>query len=427
MKFSSIRFSFLLFIFFLTSVVLSGQGLPTASPEEVGLSSERLDKLTDLIQGYVDDDTLPGAVVLVARKGRAVYFESFGETNLETGQAMPKDALFRIMSMTKAVTSVAVMMLYEEGHFLLDEKISKYIPEFENPQVIVQDDDGDPFTYETVPARNEITIRHLLTHTSGITYRFFQEEPFATLYAEAGVSDGIESQKGTVGEAMRRLGRLPLRNHPGEAWAYGLSTDVLGYLVELVSGKKLDEFVRERIFQPLEMEDTYFYLPEEKMNRLATIYTPGESGGGLVKLSTVENRVEGGTYFSGGGGLISSAPDYLRFTQMLLNGGELEGARILGRKTVELMTTNQIGDLPLYWDFLKGHRWGLGFALHQGSAYSGRIGSVGEFRWAGYYHTFFWVDPEEEVIGILMSQVFPNLHLDVYSKFRVLTYQSIVD
>ncbi len=379
-----------------------------------------------MMQGYVDDETLPGAVVLISRKGRTAYFESFGKASLESGQAMQKDSLFRIMSMTKPVTSVAVMMLYEEGHFLLDEKISKYIPEFENPQVIVQDDDGDPFTYDTVPANREITIRHLLTHTSGLSYQFFGEEPITTLYSESGVDDGTELIEGTVGDKMRILGKLPLKSHPGEAWQYGLSTDVLGYLVEVVSGMSLDQFFRQRIFQPLGMKDTYFYLPKEKRSRLASLYTPKE-GGGFKDMKLKEAFAGEGTYFSGGGGLISSASDYLRFSQMLLNGGELEGKRLLGRKTIELMVINHIGDLSLPWDFLKGYRWGLGFALHQGPKYSGTIGSAGEYRWAGYYHTFYWIDPEEELIGIMMSQVWPNMHLDVYPKLRVMVYQSIID
>jgi len=369
---------------------------------------------------------LPGAVVLLARRGHTVYDESFGHENLEEGRPMKKNALFRIMSMTKPVTSVAVMMFYEEGLFLLDDKISRFIPEFENPVVIVQDDDGDPFTYETVPAHNEITIRHLLTHTSGLSYQFHQEEPIASIYAQAGVDDGTEFIEGTVGEKMRILGKLPLQHQPGEAWQYGQSTEVLGYMVEVISGMTLVEFFRQRIFEPLGMDDTYFYLPEEKRNRLVVLYTQREEGG-LKRMKINEAPPGGGTYFSGGGGLISSASDYLRFTQMLLNGGELEGARILGRKTVEFMTVNHIGEFSLSWDFLKGYRWGLGFALHEGPEASGEIGSAGEYRWAGYYHTFFWVDPQEELIGILMSQVFPNMHLDVYPKMRVMVYQAIVD
>ena len=349
---------------------------------------------------------------------------------------MENDAIYRIASMTKAITSVALMMLYEEGKFLLDDPVSKYIPEFKDPKVLIvyRPEDSRFQSYTLEPAKSEITIRQLLTHTSGISYGFWGRPYIAEMYRKAGISDGLVQTDGTIGDMVKKLAKMPLISQPGEVWHYGLSLDVAGYLVEYFSGQTLQDFFHERIFAPLGMKDTYFFLPQDKIKRLTQVYVPKE-GGGIAKLPE-EIQTEGDTiystsyhykgpqtYFSGGAGLVSTADDYYRFLQMMLNRGELNGHRLLGRKTVELMTVNQIGDLKT---FTKGYKFGLGFAVHQGPEYSGRIGSAGEYRWGGFFNTGFWVDPEEDLICIVMTQT-RRILTDIQDKFRVMSYQAIVD
>lgn len=415
------------------------QALPEVSPGEVGISASRLKRLEDFVRGLVEREELAGAVTLIARHGKIAQWQAYGWSDREEKIPMKPDTLFRIASMTKPVTSVAVMILYEEGHFLLNDPISWYIPAFREPRVLVpapaHDLSAPP--YRTEPARREITIRDLLTHTSGISYRFLNRRHLVDLYREAEISDGLAPPDETVAGMVQRLARLPLAGHPGEVWEYGLSTDVLGYLVEVVSGKSLEEFFRERIFQPLGMVDTHFYPPPEKCARLAAVYSPGESRG-LQRVRqdpvrrgeaiySVQRPCEGPSkYFSGGAGLVSTASDYARFLQMLLDNGELEGVRILSPKTVELITTNHIGDLRL-WNTDNGRKFGLGFSILVDLGRSGEVGSPGSFGWGGFYHTHFWVDPVEDLIGIFLSQLYPHSHLQVRQKFEVLTYQALVD
>jgi len=410
-----------------------GQGLPAAHPEEVGLSSQRLERIDKLMQDYVDRGQVAGVIALIARQGKVAYCKSFGV--MDEGKPMRADTIFRIASMTKPITSVAVMILLEEGRILLNDPLSKYLPEFKNPQVLVSDGPGEG-QFHLVPAKREITIRHLLNHTSGITYGFWGRPHLYPLYTKAGISDGLVQTEGTIAEGVAKIARMPLMNQPGEAWEYGLNTDVLGHLVEVVSGMPLDQFFAERIFKPLGMVDTYFFLPESKLPRLAAVYTPNEQGGlrrlsdGSVKMGyelfSASWHYKGPrTYFSGGAGLVSTAADYLRFLQMLLNGGELDGVRLLGPRTVELMTRNQIGDLDV---FLRspGYKFGLGFAVLADPEKSGRIESRGEYNWGGFFYTRFWVDPREGLIGIMLPQIRPNRHLDLDEKFRILTYQAIM-
>ena len=419
---------------------VSGQGIPTAAPAAVGLSAERLTRIDRVVEDAIDRKQIAGAVALISRRGKVAYFNRFGMMDIEAGKLMRRDAIFRIASMTKAITSVGVMMLAEEGRFLLNDPISEYLPEFKDMKVLVPAAEGelaDP-PFELVPAEGEITIRHLLTHTSGITYGLFGLEHFTDLYREAGISDGLTRTEGTVGEMVEKLAKLPLMHNPGEKWSYGLSTDVLGRLIEVASGMPFDEFLRDRLFRPLGMSDTHFFLPSYKVSRLAAVYAPHEnSEGGITKLP--EETVQTGaaiysstypyqqgprTYLSGGAGLSSTTSDYWQFLQMILNGGEFLGQRILSRKTVEMMTVNHIGDLRA---FRESDGFGLGCAVHLGPGESGRYGSPGDFSWGGFFSTSFWVDPKEELIGIFMMQIYPNDHLDVHEKFRSLAYQSIAD
>lgn len=407
-------------------------GLPSVAPEKVGLSTDRLERIDKVMQQYVDEKKIAGVVTLVARRGKVAHLGTYGMADIEADKPMQANAIFRIASMTKPITSVAVMMLYEEGHFLLSDPISKYIPEFKNPQVLMPSSAGDSYTTE--PAKAEITIRQLLSHTSGISYLFMGREHIAELYRKAGISDGLVQTEGTIGDNVRRLAGLPLFSQSGEAWEYGLSVDVLGYFIEVISGMSLDGFFRERIFKPLRMEDTYFYLPEDKVSRLAALYSPVPDGGldefpetpvefGYLVMSSTYHYSGPRTYYSGGGGLVSTASDYARFLQMMINGGELEGVRLLSRKTVETMTTSHIGDFGIWG----GSKFGLGFGIYPGPGESGTLNSAGSYNWGGIFNTGFSVDPREEFISIIMTQLYPNDQSDIGDKFSVLAYQAIVD
>ena len=406
--------------------------LPATKPEKVGLSSKRLERIDKVMQQYVDEGRIAGAVTLVARRGKVAHLGTYGMADIEAGKPMQANTIFRIASMTKPITSAAVMLLYEEGHFLLSDPISQYIPEFKDPQVLVPSSAGDGYT--TVPAKAEITIRQLLSHTSGISYLFMGREHIAELYRKAGISDGLIQTEGTIGDNVKRLAGLPLFSQPGEAWEYGLSVDVLGYFVEVISGMSLAEFFRERIFKPLRMEDTYFYLPEDKISRLASLYRPVPEGGldefpetpvefGYLVMSSTYHYSGPRTYYSGGGGLVSTASDYARFLQMMLNGGELDGVRLLSRKTVESITTSHIGSFSIWG----GNKFGLGFGIYPGPGESGTLNSAGSYNWGGIFNTGFGVDPREEFISIIMTQLYPNDQSDITAKFPVLAYQAIVD
>lgn len=409
----------------------SGQGVSTAPPETLGFAPERLARIDAYLEAQVEAGHLPGAVVLVARRGQVAYFDRFGYMDRASGEPMRPDVIFRIASMTKPIVSVAVMMLYEEGHFLLNDPVSRYIPAFADPQVLVDLNPADT-SYVTEPARREVTIRDLLTHTSGIGYGLFDER-LDLIYRQADVADGFDDRPVTLGEKMRVLADLPLAHHPGERFTYGLNTDMLGYLVEVVSGMPLDRFLQERIFTPLGMTDTYFRLPQEKVPRLATLYARTEGGLQLFDESPLRAiwphasshyPYEGaGTYLSGGGGLVSTAADYFRFAQMLLNGGVLDGVRLLSPKTVALMTMNHIGSLELD-DPPKG-KFGLGFWVITDAGHTGELVSEGSYGWEGIWNTRFWVDPQEELIAIFMTQA--ALYDPGYARFQTLVYQALVE
>ncbi len=396
--------------------------LTPATPEQAGMSGERLQRIDNLVNEYIDNNWIPGGVALIARKGKIVYFKSFGFNEIESKDSMQTDDIFRIASMTKAITSVAAMMLYEEGKFLLDDPVYKYIPEFENPTVLVEID-LDKETYLTRPAENDITIRHLLTHTSGIGYGFINPE-MQFFYEKEDIPDGFVVSGARLGDKIKLLAKQPLLHEPGEKWTYGLNTDVVGYLVEVLSGMSLEEFFQTRIFTPLGMTESYFYLPDEKVERLVTIYAEEEDGIQVSDEPSYNYPFEGGkSYFSGGAGINTTALDYTRFMQMLVNGGKYNTHRLLSRKTIELMTTNQIGNLRIWG----GAPFGLGFALVSEGQKHLMLSSVGNYSWGGYFSTSYWLDPEEELVATFMTQMYPVIHGDIHQKFQVLTYQAIID
>jgi CubicO group peptidase (beta-lactamase class C family) len=329
--------------------------------------------------------------------------------------------MFRIASMSKPITSTAIMILYEEGHFLLSDPVSKYIPEFANPKVITPS--STPASIEFEPAKREIAIRHLLNHTSGITYGEGLPSKF---YSQAKITSGLGPTEGTIGEMVKRLAGQPLISQPGEEFHYGLSIDVLGYLVEVVSGMSLDEFCKQRIFVPLKMPDTHFVLPESKFSRLARTYHRTDNGK-LEKEDVDLSYLLSQTYFSGGAGLVSTASDYIRFAQMILNEGELDGVRILSRKTVELMTSNSIGDLYSAFRSNSGDKFGYGFGIRTERGEYDELESLGIIGWDGAFYTRFWIDPQEQLIGIFMSQAQDNWNSSFVNKYRVLVYQAIND
>ena len=425
--FITVTYKMILFFLILLSTawIAPGQGLPATVPEKIGLSSERLNRIDTVLNDYIKQGKLPGAVAMVIRHGKVGYFKSFGLKDIEEKKPMTNDAIFRIASMTKAITSVAVMTLYEEGYFLLTDPVSKFIPEFKNPKVAERSPTSDSIIL--VPAKSEITIRELLNHTSGITYGSALQGRY---YRQAGMTVGLLPTKGTIGDMIKNLGPLPLVSQPGEEFNYGMSVDVLGYLIEVVSKMPLDEFMRKRIFEPLKMKDTYFTLPRDKFPRLATLYIMGANGK-LEKVTKYFQYPEPQTYFSGGAGLVSTATDYARFAQMLLNKGELEGKQILSRKSVELMTTNSIGNIFIFTSFahngIMGDKFGYGFGIRTERGIFDELESLGTFGWDGAFYTRFWVDPKEDLIGIFMSQVDNYWSENLIGKFKNLVFQSISD
>jgi CubicO group peptidase (beta-lactamase class C family) len=422
----------IVFSVFFCVVVLSvaaAQDVPMAKPESVGLSSERLERIASTVQRSIDDKRIAGAVTLVARHGHVAWFKAQGMADREAGKSMRPDTMFRICSMTKPITSVAVMMLYEEGRFLLEDPVSKYMPEFKNPKVLVKPASGTPYT---IPATHEITVRDLLRHTSGITYQWNGD--LGPMYKDAHVASGLAPYDGTLEESTRHLAGVPLLFNPGEKWEYGLSVDVLGRLVEVVSGKPLDEFFRTRIFEPLGMKDTYFYPPDSKLERLVTAYTYYD-GKGLNRFPDTPITEGAFTYsadypvrgpkklFSGGAGLVSTAADYLRFSQMMLDGGKVGNTRLLSRKSVELMTSDQLGKINSGQDF------GFGFGVGVDGVRSplAELGSPGEYNWGGFFYTKFAVDPKEQLIVIFMGQLHPTGDLTLDRQVLALAYQAIID
>jgi CubicO group peptidase (beta-lactamase class C family) len=412
--------------FFLAASGFS-QELPTAKPESVGLSPERLERIATAVQRSIDDKRLAGAVTLVVRHGQVAWFKAQGMADREAGKPMQRDSIFRICSMTKPITSVAAMILYEEGRFLLDDPLSQYLPEFKNLKVLVKPASGKPYT---IPATREITIRDLLRHTSGLAYHW--NEDLGAMYNDAKVAHGILQYDGTIADSVKGLATVPLLFNPGDRWEYSLSVDVLGRLIEVISGKPLDEFFRTRIFEPLGMQDTYFYPPDAKVPRIAVSYTYYD-GKGLNRFPdtpiTEGQMIYSSDYpyhgpkklFAGGAGLTSTAMDYARFCQMMLNGGKFGKVRILSRKTVELMSHDQLGKLGPEQGF------GLGFGINGVKSPLPELGSPGEYNWGGFFYTAFSIDPVEDMIVIFMGQLHPTGGLSLDREVHALAYQAIFD
>ena len=396
------------------------EGLPRAVPEDVGMSTSRLRRIAPVMQRWVDDGKIPCVLTMIARKGKLVHLEKYGMQDIATAKPVGFDTIFRIYSMTKPITCIALMMLYEEGHFQLSTPLSELIPAFKDMQVYTENGE------ETVAAEREITIKHVLTHTAGFTYGDESDHPIAQRYEDMFSYDLTEEMEG--------LGKIPLFFQPGTRWYYGMSSQVVCGLIEAVSGMPLAEFLKTRIFNPLGMHDTDFSVPEENADRYATLYEPTEDGGiqGVQEVFGANGPL---SFYHNGIGLQSTAADYLRFCQMLLNDGELDGVRLLGRKTVECIKTDHLSDDCKIHSFLNpGCGFGLGFQVVTDVADTPTLGSLGTYEWGGAACTWFWIDLVEDLIGILMTQLWVlGLDPSVFSfreflnQFKVLTYQAITN
>ena len=400
--------------------------LEQVTPELAGFSSERLERIDNLLNEWVQKGWMQGGEALIARNGKIVYYKATGYNDLDIKSRLQKDGIFRIASQTKAITSVAIMILFEEGRLLLNDPVSKYIPSYKNQKVLDKFNIADT-TYTTVASNREVSIKDLLTHTSGIGYAMIGSRESNAIYAKNKLTAGIGGTDETLLEAMTRLGTLPLMHQPGQKWTYGLNTDLLGCLVEVISGMTLNDFFRTRIFEPLGMKDTYFTIPKEKASRLVKIYTEDSTGKLIKSKGGLLNGPVGPEYpllekkfYSGGAGLSSTIYDYAIFLQMLLNGGEYNGKRILSRNAVRMMTMNQIGEA----EFRSDDKFGLGFQIV--SEKNGNVpAQPGTFSWGGAYATSYWVDPKEKIVMLLYRQLQRTTHGDIVEKFRALTYGAL--
>jgi CubicO group peptidase (beta-lactamase class C family) len=406
----------------LTIPVLIGQTVQRHKPEEAGLSSEKLTRLSAELDGYVMAGKLAGGVLWVGRRGQVAYVHAFGHRDVESRSPMREDTMFRIASQTKALVSTATLMLQEDGKLLIGDPVWKYLPEFRETTVAVPRAGGG---YDVAKAKRPITIRDLLTHTSGVGYG---GGPAAERWEAAGITGWYFADRTEpIRETVSRMAALPFESQPGERWVYGYNTDILGALIERVSGQGLDELLQSKIFAPLGMNDTHFYVPESKRDRVATVYSL-EAAGRLVRTPDQGGMVSQGSYvtgprksLSGGAGLVSTARDYARFLQMMLNGGEIDGKRFLGRKTVELMTTSHLRAIP----FNDGQGFGLGFSVVTDVGARGIPGSLGEFGWGGAYHSTYWVDPKEQMLVVYLTQLIPAGDVDDHGKVRALLYAAL--
>lgn len=406
----------------------SGQ-LADISAADAGFNEKNISALDSLFNDYIASQAIASAEIMVVKNGGIAYHKSFSPAGVCKG----RDSIYRIMSMTKAITSVAAMQLYEQGRFLLDDHIENYIPEFKNMQVLQSVNHSDS-TYTSVPAQRKITIRDLLRHTSGLAYSFSSPE-MQIIYPREGVVEAfaVGGEVNTLADNMRVLGNVPLVHEPGTMYTYGVSTDVLGYLIEVISGQSFDEYLKEHIFEPLGMEDSYFFVPEEKAGRLAKVYANTEDKP-IVKMEpsliTEYQTMTGGKFFSGGAGLCTTAKDYAIFLQMLLNGGKFGEARLLGTKTIDLMVTNQLAGInPPADNGGPGERtfaFGLGFELGTDYSYRKRPGSLQRYSWGGALSTTFWWDKENDLAVIGMIQMHPFFHRDMWRKMEVIIYGAVI-
>jgi CubicO group peptidase (beta-lactamase class C family) len=402
-------------------------------PEEVGLSSPRLARIGEHLQRYVDDGRLAGTVILIARRGRIAYFDARGHLEIERRRPATTDAVFRIYSMSKPIASVGLMMLYEQGRFQLDDPVHRFIPSWKDQRVFIG---GNHPVFKTAPVDRAMTVRDLLSHTSGLTYGFMERTNVDAAYRKLGVADG--SRPGyTLRDMVETLAGLPLEFSPGTRWNYSVATDVVGHLIEVISGQPLDAYLREHVFEPLGMPDTGFVIRDEQIPRFTANYERQPDGRLRLIDDPARSQYRECTFFSGGGGLVSTAADYFRFAAMVHNHGELDGMRLLGRKTVELMTTNHLpagqdlADLAFPGMFTEtayaGVGFGLGFSVMQSPVRAQILGTPGEFAWGGAASTAFWVDPAEDLITVFMTQLMPSSSYPLRRELRVLTYASLIE
>ncbi len=421
------KFFFLAILLFTSNFFAQENGLlEVAKSANVGMSTERIERIDAVLQAAVEENQVPGVVALIARNGKIVYHKAHGASN-EKGNQLDKDAIFRIASQTKAITSTAVMMLWEEGKFRLDDPISKFIPEFGPAQILDTYNESEG-TYTTKPAENQITIRHLLTHTSGLGYGVIDgDKRFQKIYEEAGITDLFTTENISIEESVKKLAKLPLHHNPGEKFTYSEGLDVLGYLIEIVSETPFDEFLRKRIFDPLGMNDTWFYLPKEKYDRLVAVQhkKDGKWENYPVTFYDTDYPKKGAKrFFSGGAGLSSTAKDYATFLQMYLNNGEYNGKRILSRTTVQSIMGNQTEDK--FGEGKKHYGLAFGVVTEKGQDAGGE-GSKGTFDWGGYFNTQYFADPKENIIGILMKQTRDSPGDETGWKFRQMVFAAIND
>ncbi len=402
--------------------------LTEVTPENVRVSSERLARLDEMCENAIKDGDVPGIVTMVVRNGKIVQWKAYGMADNQAGKKLERDAIFRIASQSKAITSTAVMMLWEEGKFRMDDPISKYIPEFKNPQILESFKYSDT-TFTTKSAKSEITIRDLITHTSGVGYGVIDvDERMKMIYHKAGITDLFTTENITIGESVKKLAKLPLHHEPGAKFTYSEGLDILGYFIEVVSGMKFDEFLKSHIFDPLGMDDTRFYQPDKNTDRLVAVQqkVDGEWEKYPVTFYDTDYPIKGAkTFFSGGSGLSSTAKDYATFLQMYLNEGEYNGIRLLSRTTVQTIMGNQIGNI---WGEDGDKYYGLAFSvLTKYGQNKGGFGSEGTFEWGGYFNTSYFADPEENVIGVIMKQTQGEVSDETGWKYRQLIMQSIDD
>jgi len=400
----------------------------TAIPERFGFSSERLTRIDRVMQGYVDGGRLAGLITTVACRGETVHLSKYGMMDIEAGKPMTFDALFRIMSLTKPVTSVAMMMLYEEGHFHLNTPIYEFISEFKDTKVLLG---VTPDGLQVQDLQTPITFRHLFTHTSGLSYGWDPDDPVDQIYRQARQEYREQEIDPTLKDIVLDLASAPLAFQPGTEWRYSLSVDVLGYVVEVISGMSLDAYFQSRIFDPLGMVDTGFWVPRAKVDRLTVLYGHLDGAEELSRPESAKQfeRFEKPAFLSGGGGLMSTVPDYTRFSQMMVNGGELDGARLLSPTTVALYSMNHAPSQVLPYgsaEYDNGYGYSLGTRVLMDVARTGVAGSVGEFGWGGAFSTYFWIDPAEELYGLLMTQHTPNNYYPIATQFKQLTYQAMI-
>lgn len=417
-----IRLATVCSLLLVTNALQAAQSLPTARPESVGMSSERLARIAPVMQRYIDQRLVPGTVTAIVRRGKLVHLEVHGDMDVSNGKPMSRDTIFRIASMTKPIASAALMMLWEEGRFQLRDPVTRFLPEFAEPMVSTTGD-ASATTGELVPVERPIQIRDVLLHTAGLANRYIGNREFYQQHMAARDPDA------DLAEYIRHLAELPLVYQPGSQWQYSVATDVVGRLVEVISGQSLYQFLKQRMFDPLGMEDTRFFLDREDAQRLAAQYRPGEDERIVEQDPGGENSrwVKGPKkLFRGAGGLVSTVDDYLQFQLMMLNGGELNGERLLAPATVSLMIDNHTGDLPI-WLGGPGIGFGLGYGVVVDRGAAATPLSEGAAYWGGAYCTISWLDPEQELVAVLMTQVRPYGHINIRQDFQTLTYQAIVE